>query len=90
MAIRDRLRRLEANYGSGLCKSCPHQGPMDYRELTRLVFDDGTEEFHRDTEDSEGEPAQLCGRCPYGPGGEEPPITLIEVVRTIRAGEEVT
>jgi len=89
VAIRERLRRLEGD-GPELCESCPHKGPILCLVATRIVYPDGSEEFHRDPEDPGDEPTQFCARCPYGPGGEEPPITLIEVVRTIEAGEHVT
>jgi len=90
VAIEDRLRRLEGGRPQ-LCDACPYDGPVQYLEALRIIYPDGSEDIQRDPKDTSDEPVKLCGRCPYGPGGalqDERPLEAIEVVRTVRAGEE--
>ena len=86
MGLRDRLKRLE---GSQPCQECPYPAKIQTFESTSIIYEDGSVDFQRDPRLRDREPSrELCERCPYGPGGLNPPIRTIEVVRTVRAGQD--
>ena len=86
MVINDRLARLE---GEQPCEECPYSEPIRMLESVKIVYADGSVDYRRDPRLRDSEPQEeLCGRCPYGPGGLEPPIRTIEVVRTVEASRD--
>jgi hypothetical protein len=86
VAIEDRLRRLEGG-SQQLCGGCPYDGPVLWLEHTRVLHDDGSEDFICDPRDTD-ELSEPCSRCPYT-NNPTPPITVVEVVRTVRVGGEL-
>ena len=87
MGLRDRISRLE---GDQLCEECPLPGPVRTFRSTRILYPDGSEDLQLDPRLQDDEPTtpKLCERCPYGPGGLEPPIRTIHVIGTVQAGED--
>ena len=87
MAINDRLAQLE---GEQRCEECPFPQPIRTFRSTKIIYPDGSVDFQRDPRLQDDEPTapKLCPGCPYGLGGLEPPIRTINVVRTVRAGQD--
>ena len=76
----ERLRRRIAG-DPNLCEARACQGPIVHTMATRVLYEDGTEEWQRPPPKKR---PPLCATCPYRHGGE--PIRTIVIVRTVKAG----
>ena len=87
MGLRNRLKRLE---GAQPCEVCPYPQPIRTLRSTKIVYPDGSVDFQRDSRLQDDEPTtpKLCERCPYRPGGLEPPIRTIHIIGTVRARQD--
>ena len=88
MAINDRLKRLEGGKLPS-CGSCPYERAPVWREVTRLVDEDGEEVGLEPDPNDPGDPV-FCATCPYEAMPEYASrVLVIEVagIRTVRAQE---
>ena len=77
MALSDRLKKLEGDYGPELCKERHCMRPTTFVEVVH--YPDGTEER------VDSQPPPLCQRCPDREGEESSRIRVVEVHRRLYA-----
>jgi len=88
MGLGDRLKRLEGGKPPS-CGSCPYERAPVWREVTRLVDEDGEEVGLEADPNDPGDPV-FCDTCPYVSMPEYARrVLVVEVagIRTVRAQE---